>query len=59
MPAPGKDLHFDLVPDDDQQAEVERLLSLGAKRCDVGHGGGGAVLLADPDGNEFRVLTCR
>ncbi|MFD5542769.1 VOC family protein [Streptomyces sp. NPDC127079] len=56
MPDPGKDLHLDLAPDDDQQAEVERLLSLGAKRLDSGHGGDGAVLLADPDGNEFRVL---
>ena len=59
MPDPGKDLHFDLAPDDDQQAEVERLLSLGAKRLDSVHGGDGAVLLADPDGNEFRVLTRR
>ncbi|MEW2304309.1 VOC family protein [Streptomyces sp. NPDC006655] len=56
MPDPGKDLHLDLAPDDDQQAEVERLLSLGAKRLDSDHGGDGAVLLADPDGNEFRVL---
>ncbi|MFE1752392.1 VOC family protein [Streptomyces anandii] len=57
MPDPGKDLHFDLAPDGDQQAEVERLLSLGAKRVDSAHGGDGAVLLTDPDGNEFRVLT--
>jgi len=59
MPDPGKDLHFDLVPDGDQRAEVERLLSLGAKRLDSGDGGDGAVLLADPDGNEFRVLARR
>ncbi|MGW3360335.1 VOC family protein [Streptomyces bungoensis] len=59
MPDPGKDLHFDLAPDDDQQTEVERLLSLGAKRVDSAHVGDGAVLLADPDGNEFRVLTRR
>jgi predicted enzyme related to lactoylglutathione lyase len=59
MPDPGKDLHFDLVPEDDQQAEVERLLSLGAKRLGATRGGDGAVLLADPDGNEFRVLTRR
>ncbi|MFF4291967.1 VOC family protein, partial [Streptomyces sp. NPDC001633] len=43
----------------DQQAEVERLLSLGAKRLDSAHGADGAVLLADPDGNQFRVLTHR
>ncbi|MET8584239.1 VOC family protein [Streptomyces collinus] len=59
MPDPGKDLHFDLAPDGDQQAEVERLVSLGAKRLDSDHGGDGAVLLADPDGHEFRVLTRR
>ncbi|MHC3475559.1 VOC family protein [Streptomyces sp. 7R007] len=59
MPDPGKDLHLELVADDDHQAEVERLLSLGAKRLDSAHGGDGAVLLADPDGNEFRVLTRR
>ncbi|MER6472875.1 VOC family protein [Streptomyces collinus] len=59
MPDPGKDLHFDLAPDGDQQAEVERLVSLGAKRLDSDHGGDGPVLLADPDGNEFRVLTRR
>jgi catechol 2,3-dioxygenase-like lactoylglutathione lyase family enzyme len=59
MPDPGKDLHFHLVPDGDQQAEVERLLGLGAKRVGSARGGNGAVLLADPDGNEFRVLTRR
>lgn len=59
MPDPGKDLHLDLAPDDDQQAEVERLLSLGAKGLDSAHGADGAVLLADPDGNEFRVRTRR
>ncbi len=59
MPDPGKDLHFELAPDDDQQTEVERLLSLGAKRLDSAQGRDGAVLLADPDGNEFRVLRRR
>jgi hypothetical protein len=57
MPDPGKDLHLDLAPDDDQQAEVERLLSLGAKHLGAAPGVAGAVLLADPDGNEFRVLA--
>jgi hypothetical protein len=37
----------------DQQAEVDRLVSLGATRLEVGEDG--AVLLADPDGNEFCV----
>ncbi|WP_262284983.1 VOC family protein [Micromonospora sp. MA102] len=45
---------FDLAPaGGDQQAEVDRLVSLGATRLDVGEDG--AVELADPDGNEFRV----
>jgi hypothetical protein len=45
---------FDLAPaGDDQQAEVDRLVSLGATRLGVGEDG--AVELADPDGNEFRV----
>ncbi|MFF4895901.1 VOC family protein [Streptomyces sp. NPDC001068] len=64
MPDPGRDLHLDLAPDGDQQAEVERLLSLGARRLDStrldsARVGGGTVLLADPDGNEFRVLARR
>jgi hypothetical protein len=49
-------LHIDLRPDD-QDAEVERLLSLGAARADVGQGSDVSwVVLADPDGNEFCVL---
>lgn len=45
---------FDLAPvDGDQQAEVDRLVSLGATRLDVD--ADGAVVLADPDGNEFCV----
>ena len=40
----------------DQEAEVEHLLALGARRLDGGRLDDGAVLLADPDGNEFRVL---
>ena len=37
----------------DLRAEVDRLVSLGATRLE--DGGDGAVLLADPDGGEFRV----
>jgi catechol 2,3-dioxygenase-like lactoylglutathione lyase family enzyme len=61
-PKTGKNrLHFDLAPpaDGDQQAEVERLISLGAKRIDIGQGDVSWVVLADPDGNEFCVLTPR
>jgi catechol 2,3-dioxygenase-like lactoylglutathione lyase family enzyme len=43
---------FDLAPaGGEQQAEVDRLVSLGATRLDVG--ADGAVVLVDPDGNEF------
>jgi predicted enzyme related to lactoylglutathione lyase len=48
---------FDLVPADGHDAEVERLISVGATRLETGEEGtGGAAVLADPDGNEFRVL---
>ncbi|GAB2938346.1 VOC family protein [Micromonospora polyrhachis] len=60
MPKTGKQrLHFDLTPPahSDQQTEVERLLSLGATRKDIGQGEVSWVVLADPDGNEFCVLT--
>lgn len=51
-------LHFDLSPSpgSEQQAEVDRLVSLGATRIDVGRSEAGCVELADPDGNEFCVL---
>ena len=54
-------LHFDLAPpvDGDQQSEVDRLVSLGATRIDIGQGGVSWVVMADPDGNEFCVLTPR
>ncbi len=48
-------LHIDLRPDD-QAAEVERLIGLGASRVDVGQGDVPWVVLADPEGNEFCVL---
>jgi hypothetical protein len=50
-------LHIDLNPDD-QDAEVERLLNLGASRADIGQGDDTSwVVLADIEGNEFCVLT--
>ena len=61
-PKLGKNrLHLDLAPpaDGDQQAEVERLVSLGATRIDIGQGDVNWVVMADPDGNEFCVLTPR
>jgi hypothetical protein len=51
-------LHLDLRPDD-QQAEVTRLLALGAAPADVGQGDEPWVVLADPEGNEFCVLGVR
>jgi hypothetical protein len=51
-------LHMDWVPDD-QQAEVERLLRLGASRIDIGQGSPSWVVMADPEGNEFCVLAAR
>lgn len=48
-------VHFDLRPDD-QNAEVQRLESLGARRIDVGQTGVTWVVMADPEGNEFCVL---
>jgi hypothetical protein len=44
---------------DDQQAEVERLVGLGATRVDLGQGDASWVVLADPEGNEFCVLSAR
>jgi hypothetical protein len=55
-------LHVDLAPgpDDDQAAEVARLVSLGATRIDVGQSDESTwVVLADPEGNEFCVLSAR
>jgi len=50
-------IHFDLCPTDgDQQAEVDRLLSLGATRVDIGQGDVSWVVLADPAGNELCVM---
>jgi hypothetical protein len=51
-------LHLDFVPDD-QDAEVERLLAMGATRADVGQKDESWVVLADPEGNEFCVLAAR
>ncbi|WP_420118906.1 VOC family protein [Micromonospora sp.] len=46
---------LDLAPEGDQQAEVDRLVALGATRLEVG--AAGDVVLADPDGNEFCVTA--
>ena len=54
-------LHLDLRPDD-QAAEVARLESLGAKKIDIGQSTDPDttwVVMADPEGNEFCVLSAR
>ncbi|HEY1179408.1 MAG TPA: VOC family protein, partial [Phytomonospora sp.] len=51
-------LHIDLNPDD-QAAEVERLVDMGARHVDIGQREVGWVVLADPEGTEFCVLTAR
>ncbi|MEU9865954.1 VOC family protein [Streptomyces sp. NPDC047971] len=54
-------LHIDVSPTDrDQDAELERLLALGARRADVGQTGEeNWHVLADPEGNEFCLLHTR
>jgi len=55
-------VHLDLrpYPGDDQAAEVARLRALGATDIDVGQGDDVSwTCLADPEGNEFDVLTPR
>ena len=51
-------LHLDFRPDD-RDAEVARMLRLGAVRADIGQGEQPWVVLADPEGNEFCVLSSR
>jgi catechol 2,3-dioxygenase-like lactoylglutathione lyase family enzyme len=54
-------LHIDVNPvDRDQDAELERLLALGARPADVGQTGDEQWhVLADPEGNEFCLLRRR
>ncbi|MBW3659451.1 MAG: hypothetical protein KY457_12490, partial [Actinobacteria bacterium] len=58
-------VHPDLLPsgeEDDDEArprEVERALSLGATRVDIGQGDTSWDVLADPEGNEFCILRPR
>ena len=54
-------LHIDVnATDRDQDAELERLLELGARPADVGQSGTESWhVLADPEGNEFCLLRTR
>jgi predicted enzyme related to lactoylglutathione lyase len=51
-------LHLDLNPgSDDREAEIERIIALGARRVDIGQTGTETwTVLADPEGNEFCIL---
>jgi hypothetical protein len=52
-------VHLDVAPhkDEDHAAAVELLLRAGAVRADVGQGDVSWAVLADPEGNEFCVLS--
>jgi catechol 2,3-dioxygenase-like lactoylglutathione lyase family enzyme len=54
-------LHIDVnATDRDQEAELERLLKLGATRVDIDQGPDVSWhVLADPEGNEFCLLSGR
>lgn len=55
-------LHLDLAPNlsDDREVEIEQLLAMGARRVDVGQSPEVPwEVLADPEGNEFCVLSSR
>ena len=63
MPSPDEKvtknrLHLDLTPGPDgRDAEVERILALGATRVEIGQTGEESwTVLADPEGNEFCIL---
>ena len=55
-------VHLDLNPGGDagpeeREAEIERIVALGARRVDIGQSGDESwTVLADPEGNEFCVL---
>jgi hypothetical protein len=55
-------LHIDLAPraGEDQQAEVDRVIALGARHADVGQPADATfVVLRDPEENEFCILSAR
>jgi hypothetical protein len=56
-------LHLDLAPhsSQDREAEIQRLLDMGARRVNVGQDPSAVTweVLADQEGNEFCVLSSR
>jgi predicted enzyme related to lactoylglutathione lyase len=66
VPVPGPKtaknrMHLDVAPfaDDDLAMEAARLQTAGAKPAEIGQGAASWIVLADPDGQEFCVLTPR
>lgn len=52
-------MHFDVCPtDQDQEQELTRLIALGATRSSI-VGSGSWVVLEDPEGNEFCLMSKR
>lgn len=51
-------VHLDLNPDpEDREAEIERIIGLGASRVEIGQTGAESwTVLADPEGNEFCIV---
>lgn len=63
MPVTGRKvvknrLHLDLTsPAEDREAEISRILALGATKVEIGQTGEESwTVLADPEGNEFCVV---
>lgn len=54
-------VHIDIAPpvDGDQIREADRLSAAGARRIDIGQGDVPWIVMADPEGNEFCILTPR
>lgn len=55
-------IHVDLAPhtSDDRDAIIEALIERGARTADVGQSADSSwIVLADPEGNEFCVLSAR
>jgi predicted enzyme related to lactoylglutathione lyase len=53
-------LHLDVEPSEATiEQELERLLTLGARRADIGQGDVPWVVLADPEGNEFCLIPAQ
>jgi predicted enzyme related to lactoylglutathione lyase len=54
-------VHIDVAPHvgESQEEEAERLTALGGQRVDIGQGEVPWIVMADPEGNEFCILTPR